>query len=191
MPRPEPEGTRPVTALLARLRDGDTGALDRLVPLVHGELRRLAQAHLRRERAGHTLQATALAHEAYLRLVGIERLDWRDRAHFFGVASGIMRRILIDHARRHRAARRGGGSVHVPLDDVDPAAPERSEELVALDEAMERLRSLDERQERIVELRFFGGLGVEETAAVLGISARTVKREWSVARAWLRAELGR
>lgn len=181
----------PVTALLARLRDGDAAALDRLVPLVHAELRRLARAQLRRERPGHTLQATALAHEAYLRLVGLDAIDWRDRAHFFGVAAGVMRRILIDHARRRRAARRGGGAPPVPLEDVDPAAPERPEELIALDEALERLRALDPRQERIVELRFFGGLEVAETAAVLGVSERTVKRDWAVARAWLRAELGR
>lgn len=181
----------PVTALLARLRDGDAAALDRLVPLVHAELRRLARAQLRRERPGHTLQATALAHEAYLRLVGLDAIDWRDRAHFFGVAAGVMRRILIDHARRRRAARRGGGAPPVPLEDVDAAAPERPEELIALDEALERLRALDPRQERIVELRFFGGLEVAETAAVLGVSERTVKRDWAVARAWLRAELGR
>ena len=180
-----------VSRLLTRLQEGDGRALDRLMPLVHDELRRLARAQMRRERVDHTLQTTALAHEAYLRMVSLEKQDWHGRAHFFGVAAAVMRRILIDHARKHRAARRGQGVKHVALDDVAPVAPERPEELIALDEALERLRELDPRQERIVELRFFGGLGVEETAAVLGISPRTVKREWAVARAWLRGELGR
>lgn len=185
--RPSPD----VTLLLVRLKGGDRGALDRLMPLVHDELRRLAQAHMRRERADHTLQATALAHEAYMRMVDLDRIDWRDRAHFFGVAAGVMRRILIDHARKRRAARRGGGAPHVPLEEGLRLADDRPDELVDLDEALERLAALDERQARIVELRFFGGLSVEETAAVLDVSPRTVKREWAVARAWLRAELGR
>jgi RNA polymerase sigma factor (TIGR02999 family) len=180
-----------VTLLLARLKAGDRGALDRLMPLVHDELRRLARAHMRRERAAHTLQATALAHEAYMRMVDLDRIDWRDRAHFFAVAAGVMRRILIDHARKRRAARRGGGAPHVPLEEGLRLADDRPEELVALDEALERLGAMDPRQARIVELRFFGGLNVEETAAVLEISPRTVKREWAVARAWLKAELGR
>jgi RNA polymerase sigma factor (TIGR02999 family) len=180
-----------VTLLLSRLRQGDDRALERLMPLVHDELRRLARYHMRGERAGHTLQPTALAHEAYMRLVDLDRIDWRGRAHFFAVAAGIMRRILIDHARKRRAARRGGGAAHVSLDEGAGVADQRPEELVALDDAMGRLAELDPRQERIVELRFFGGLSVDETAAVLGISARTVKREWAVARAWLRAELGR
>ncbi len=187
-----PEGTPPdVTQLLVRLKSGDARALDRLMPLVHDELRRLARARMRNERGSHTLQATALAHEAYLRLVDLDRIDWRGRAHFFAVASGVMRRILIDHARRRRAARRGGGAEHVAFDDALQAADTRPEALVALDEALERLAALDGRQARIVELRFFGGLSVEETGEVLGVSARTVKREWAVARAWLRAELGR
>ena len=161
------------------------------MPVIHGELRRIARAHLRHERPWHTLQATELAHEAYLRLAGVGQHDWRDRAHFFAVASGIMRRILIDHARKRTAARRGGNARHVPLDEAAMLGGGQPEELVALDDALLRLGALDARQERIVELRFFGGLDVEETAAVLGVSARTVKREWSVARAWLRAELGR
>lgn len=181
-----------VTGLLARLRDGDERALDRLVSLVHGELRRLARAQMRNERGNHTLQTTALAHEAYLRLVGLENKDFRDRSHFFGVAAGIMRRLLIDHARRRGAIRHGGGVPHVSLDEAaNSLVGDRPQELVALDEALARLKELDERQERIVELRFFAGLSVEETAAVLGISPRTVKREWAVARGWLRAELGR
>jgi RNA polymerase sigma factor (TIGR02999 family) len=183
--------TREVTILLERLRDGDSRALERLMPVVHAELRRIARAHLRHERPWHTLQATELAHEAYLRLAGHGQHDWRDRAHFFAVASGIMRRILIDHARKRAAARRGGGAPHVPLDEAAALGGNQPEELVALDEALTRLGALDPRQERIVELRFFGGLDVAETAAVLGVSTRTVKREWSVARAWLRAELGR
>jgi len=161
------------------------------MPMVHAELRRIARAHLRHERPWHTLQATELAHEAYLRLAGHGPHDWRDRAHFFAVASGTMRHILIDHARKRVAARRGGGAPHVPLDEATALGGGQPEELVALDEALSRLGALDPRQERIVELRFFGGLDVTETAAVLGISTRTVKREWSVARAWLRAELGR
>jgi RNA polymerase sigma-70 factor, ECF subfamily len=180
-----------VTALLGRLRQGDQRALDLLIPLVHGELRRLARSQLRNERANHTLQTTALAHEAYLRLVALEHRDWRDRTHFFGVASGIMRRILIDHARKHGAAKRGSGATHIQIEDAEVPANERPLELIALDDALARLGVMDARQERIVELRFFAGLSVEETAAVLGTSSRTVKREWAVARAWLRAELGR
>ena len=180
-----------VTMLLGRLTDGDAKALDQLMPLVHDELRAIARRYLRNERAGHTLQPTALANEAYLRLVDLDRIDWRGRAHFFAVAAGIIRRTLIDHARNRRAARRGAGAKRVSLEDTVLFADERPDELVELDEALEQLRKLDVRQERIVELRFFAGLSVEETAEVLGISARTVKREWAVARAWLRAELGR
>jgi RNA polymerase sigma-70 factor, ECF subfamily len=176
---------------LSRVREGDEAALAQLIPVVHDELRRIARAHMRRERSWHTLQPTELAHEAYLRLVRGARLEWQDRAHFFAVASGVMRRVLIDHARKRATARRGGGAPHVPLADDAPLTVERADELVALDGALARLGALDSRQERIVELRFFGGLDVEETAAVLGISARTVKRDWCVARAWLRAELGR
>ena len=178
--------------LLDRLRDGDPKALDQLVPLIHAELRQIARAQMRNERSGHTLQATALAHEAYLRLVRLENQDWRDRTHFLGVAAAIMRRLLIDHARRHGAARRGSGATHIELDEAAVlSGTDRSDELLALDDALARLAALDERQARIVELRFFAGLGVAETAAALGISERTVKREWSVARGWLRAELGR
>jgi RNA polymerase sigma factor (TIGR02999 family) len=192
MSTPEDAAPSRVTMLLDRLRDGDPKALDQLVPLIHAELRQIARAQMRNERAGHTLQATALAHEAYLRLVRLENQDWRDRTHFLGVAAAIMRRLLIDHARKHGAARRGGGATHIELDEAAVlAGTDRSDELLALDDALARLAVLDERQARIVELRFFAGLGVEETAAALGISERTVKREWAVARAWLRAELGR
>ena len=189
-PTPGPASAQ-VTMLLGRLTEGDARALDRLMPLVHDELRAIARRYMGNERAGHTLQPTALANEAYLRLVDLDEIDWRGRAHFFAVAAGIMRRVLIDHARKRRAARRGGDAKRVPLEETVLLANERPEELVELDEALVRLRELDPRQEQIVELRFFGGLSVEETAAVIGISARTVKREWAVARAWLRAELGR
>jgi RNA polymerase sigma factor (TIGR02999 family) len=194
MPRTSPNqgaATHQVTMLLGRLTDGDVNALDRLMPLVHDELRAIARRSLRNERAGHTLQPTALANEAYLRLVDLDRIDWRGRAHFFAVAAGIIRRTLIDHARKRRAARRGADPKRVSLEETILLANERPGELVDLDEALARLRELDARQERIVELRFFAGLSVEETAEVLGISSRTVKREWSVARAWLRADLGR
>jgi RNA polymerase sigma factor (TIGR02999 family) len=192
MATPEDAAPSRVTMLLDRLRDGDPKALDQLVPLIHAELRQIARAQMRNERSGHTLQATALAHEAYLRLVRLENQDWRDRTHFLGVAAAIMRRLLIDHARKHGAARRGSGATHIELDEAAVlSGTDRSDELLALDDALARLAALDERQARIVELRFFAGLGVEETAAALGISERTVKREWSVARAWLRAELGR
>ena len=192
MSTPEDAAPTRVTMLLDRLRDGDANALDQLVPLIHTELRRLARAQMRHERPGHTLQATALAHEAYLRLVRLENQDWRDRAHFLGVAAAVMRRLLIDHARKHGAERRGAGAVHVELDEAaHVGAADRNDDLLALDDALARLAALDERQARIVEMRFFAGLGVEETAAALGISERTVKREWSVARSWLRAELGR
>lgn len=178
-----------VTSLLGRLARGDRGALDVLIPLVHEELRRLARAHMRHERANHTLQTTALVDEAYLRLVRLENQSWRERAHFFGVAAGIMRRILIDHARKRAAARRGGGARHLPLEEAGPIPTGTPRQLLDLDDALVHLGTMDPRQERIVELRFFAGLSVEETAAVLGISPRTVKREWAVARAWLRAEL--
>lgn len=182
---------REVTLLLHSVRDGDDRARERLASLIHAELRRIARAHLRNERPWHTLQATELAHEAYLRLTGGGSPEWRDRVHFFAVASGTMRRVLIDHARKRTAARRGGGHAIVPLDEAQSLGGEQPEELVALDEALARLGALDPRQERIVELRFFAGLDLDETAAVLGVSSRTVKRDWSVARAWLRVELGR
>ena len=180
-----------VTLLLKCVRDGDVLARERLAAMIHAELRRIARAHLRHERPWHTLQATELAHEAYLRLTRGESHEWRDRVHFFAVASGTMRRVLIDHARKRTAARRGGGKANVPLDEARSLGAEQPEELVALDEALARLGALDARQERIVELRFFTGLDLKETAAALGVSTRTVKRDWSVARAWLRAELGR
>ncbi len=179
---------RQVTALLKAWRGGERGALERLLPLVYGELRRLAASHMRAERADHTLQPTALVHEAYLRLVD-QSVDWQNRSHFFGIASQMMRRILVDHARRRQAAKRDA-PVYRLAQPEQVAAPDRDPELLGLDRALGDLEALDPRQARIVELRFFGGLGVEETAEVVGVSSATVKREWRTARAWLRREIG-
>lgn len=178
-----------VTLLLSALTRGDEQAGEKLVPLVYDELRRLARSYMRRERTDHTLQATALVHEAYLKLVEQRSANWQSRAHFFGVAAQVMRRILIDHARGHQRQKRGGEYEKVVLNEALVFSPEQSAELLAVDEALERLAKLDERQARVVELRFFGGLSVEEAAAVLDISPKTVKRDWSVAKAWLYADL--
>ena len=174
-----------VTELLLSWREGDTAALDRLVPLVYEELRRVAGRRLRREPPGHALQATALVHEVYLRLVDVDRLTLKNRAHFFGIAAVLMRQILVDHARRQRADKRGGGVTMVSLDDVSPAAQPASVDVLALDQALETLSSLDARQCRVVELRFFAGLNIDETADALQISSATVEREWALAKAWL------
>jgi len=179
------ESARSVTSLLRAWSAGDPEAGRRLVPLVYGELRRRAGAYLRHERLGHTLQPTALVHEAWLRLAG-QDVDWRNRSQFFGMASQLMRRILVDHARRRRAARRGGGGLQVPLEEaLGATAGGDRVDLVRLDEALTELAELDPRQGRIVELRFFGGLTTGETAGLLGVSPATVKREWTVAKAWL------
>ncbi len=178
-----------VTQALLALSAGDRAALDGLLPVIYGQLREQANRALRHERPDHTLSATALVHEAYLKLVRLERVVWQDRAHFFGACANEMRRILVSHARQRRAGKRGGGAAHLPLDNALNAAQTRPGELVALDEALERLRTIDARQERIVECRFFAGMSVEETAAALDISPATVKRDWSLARAWLNREL--
>jgi len=178
-----------VTLLLAELTKGNERAASQLIPLVYDELRRLAGRYMRRERPDHTLQATALVHEAYLKLVEQRSVDWQSRAHFFGIAAQIMRRILIDHARGYLREKRGGGQEAVPLNEALVFSPEQSHELLKLDESLHRLTALDPRQGKIVELRFFGGLTVEETAEVLGISPKTVKRDWSVAKAWLHGDL--
>ena len=180
----------PLTELLAAANSGGDGAADALARAVYGELRHLAVGHLRAERPDHTLQPTALVHEAYLRLLAGDRVQWRDRAHFFGVAARVMRRVLVDHARRQRAAKRDGG-VSVPLDDVIGLADTEGEPLdvLRLHDALEALARLDPRQARLVELRFFVGLTIDETANVLGVSPVTVTREWAMARAWLAAEL--
>ena len=178
-----------VTILLSELTRGNQQAVEQLVPLVYCELKRLANGYMRRERPDHTLQPTALVHEAYLKLVEQRSTNWQSRAHFFGIAAQMMRRILIDHARGHLREKRGGGQRAVPIDDALAFAPEHSLELIKLDESLERLAQLDPRQARIVELRFFGGLSVEQTAEMLGISEKTVKRDWSVAKAWLHGDL--
>lgn len=178
-----------VTRLLIELQGGRTGASEQLIPLVYAELHDLAVSYLRRERSDHTLQPTALVHEAYLRLVDQRSTTWQNRAHFFGIAAQAMRRILLDHARRKRAGKREGAAQRVTLDEGVAETPQRSIDLIALDVALERLKAMDERQYKVVELRFFGGLDVEQTAEVLGISPATVKRDWTFAKAWLQREL--
>jgi RNA polymerase sigma-70 factor, ECF subfamily len=178
-----------VSMLLRAWSDGDRNALDKLAPIVYDELRRLARYYLHQERPGHSLQATALVNEAYLRLVDYKRMRWENRAHFFAVSAQLMRRILVDHARRHNL-KRGGGIQHVELEDAVVVGGGRGENLVALDDALQSLARMDARKARVVELRFFGGLSVEETAEVLQISPVTVMRDWSSARAWLYREMG-
>jgi RNA polymerase sigma-70 factor (ECF subfamily) len=185
MESPSPD----VTILLTQLTGGNQEAGEKLVPLVYDELKRLARNYMRRERPDHTPQATALVHEAYLKLVRQQSVNWQSRSHFFGIAAQLMRRILIDHARGHLREKRGGVKEVLPLNEALVFSREHSEELVKLDEALERLSKLDARQGRIVELRFFGGLSVEETPRFLGISAKTVNRDWSVAEVWLHGEL--
>jgi RNA polymerase sigma-70 factor (ECF subfamily) len=182
---PEPD----VTALLVEIANGNQAAQEKLVPLVYDQLKRLARRYMRRERADHTLQTTALVHEAYLRLVGQHSPHWQGRAQFYGTAAQLMRRILIDHARRHLREKRGGTQVILPLEEGLAFTPEHSEDLLKLDEALDRLSKLDPRQSRIVELRFFGGLSVEETSRFLNVSPITVKRDWAVAKVWLYGEL--
>ena len=178
-----------ITELLASYGRGDKESLDQLMPIVYDELRRQAARYLRREKAGHTLQTTALIHEAYVRLVDQRNMQWQNRAHFFGIAAQMMRRILVDHARSKKRAKRGGSDIRVSLGDAEVAAKDQELDVVALDEALERLARVDEQQSRVVELRFFSGLSVEETAEVMGISKSTVKRDWSMAKAWLHREL--
>jgi len=178
-----------VTALLVEVANGNQAAQEKLVPLVYDQLKRLARRYMRRERAGHTLQTTALVHEAYLKLVGQHSPHWQSRDQFYGIAAQLMRRILIDHARRHLREKRGGTQVILPLEEALAFTPEHSEDLLKLDEALDRLSKLDPRQGRIVELRFFGGLSVEETSKFLNVSPITVKRDWAVAKVWLYGEL--
>jgi len=177
-----------VTALLSEMSEGNASAAERLVPIVYEELKRLARRYMRRERSDHTLQTTALVHEAYLKLAGQESVKWQSRSHFYGVAAQMMRRVLTDHARSSLRLKRGGANENLPLDEALVFTPEYSEDLLKLDEALDRLAKLDVRQGRVVELRFFAGLTVEETAEFLGISPKTVKRDWAVAKAWLHAE---
>jgi RNA polymerase sigma factor (TIGR02999 family) len=170
---------------------GDKTALDQLMPLVYDELRRLAHYHLGRERQGHTLQTTALVNEAYLRLIDQQRVQWQNRAHFFGIASQLMRRILVDHARSRHYAKRGGGAQRVSLDEALVVAQERAAEVLALDDALTALAGIDQRKSQIVEMRFFGGLSIEETAAVLAVSPGTIMRDWTLAKAWLHREISK
>ena len=174
-----------VTQLLAAWGGGDQAALDQLVPLVHDELRRIARGYMRRERAGHTLQTTALVNEAYLRLVDQRSVRWQNRAHFFAIAAQLMRRILVDYARQHATRKRGGGAIQVTLAEAESLPTAREPDLIALDEALLSLAEMDPRKSRVVELRFFGGLSIEETAEVLKVSPTTVEREWVTAKAWL------
>ena len=181
--------TDKVTQLLIDWSNGDRAALDRLMPLIDEELRRLAHRYMRQERVDHTLQTTALVNEAFLRLVNRKNLQWQNRAHFFGIAAQLMRTILVDHARSHASAKRGGGARKLELNEALVVSQQKASEVIALDEALNQLALIDPRQSRIVELRFFGGLTVEEAAEVLDVSPVTIKREWSTAKAWLYREL--
>ena len=174
-----------LTGLLVEWRQGDQAALDKLTPLIYDELRRIAHRYVQRERNGHTLETTALVNEAYLRLAGQKKIEWQNRAHFFAVTARVMRHILIDHARRRHYAKHGGDIRQVSLAEAETMSQERAGELVALDEALDELAQFDPRKSRVVELRYFGGLGLEETAEVLEISVMTVRRDWRAAKAWL------
>ena len=184
-----PASSERVSKLLLNWGQGDQGAREALIPLVYDELRRLARRSLRRERPDHTLQSAALVNEAYLRLIRQEHPQWQNRAHFFGVAAQLMRHILVDHARNRAAAKRGAGAPRLTLDPDIALPQERDVDLMALDDALNQLAALDPQQSRLVELRFFGGLSIEETSVVLGVSPATVKREWATARAWLQREM--
>ena len=182
---------REVTQLLIDWSGGDQAAFDKLVPLVYEELRRLAHHYMSREHVGHTLQTTALVNEAYLRLVDQKRVRWQNRAHFFGIAAQMMRRILVDYARKRRYAKRGGELLKVSLAEAEGLSDERAADIAALDEALKSLAEIDPQQSRVVELRFFGGLTIEETAEVLGLSRDMVNREWATAKAWLYQEMSK
>lgn len=182
-------GSHDITQLLLAWSQGDKEALDRLTPLVYAELRRLAKSYMRKERAGHTLQTTALIHEAYLRLIDAGKIEWQNRAHFFGVAARAMRQILVTMARERGCQKRGGGARQVSLDEVTLIDEGLDEDLVALDEALEALAQFDARKAQVVEMRFFGGLTEDEIAAALGVSPETVRRDWRLARSWLRRRL--
>lgn len=187
---PDPTGRPGITEMLKAWSGGNVEVAEDLMPLVYDELRHQARRYLRRERGNHTLQTTGLVHEAYLRLVDQKEVTWENRAHFFGIASQMMRRILVNYAVSRTREKRGGGAVQITLDERIPGSSnENDEQLIGLDQALTRLEALDERQARIVEMRYFTGLSIEETAEVLGISPATVKREWTMAKAWLRAEL--
>ena len=182
-------GSDQVTVLLRKWSEGDENALEQLTPLVYDELHRLAHQHMRRESAGHVLQTSALINEAYLRLVDQPRIQWESRAHFFGIAARLMRRILVDDARKRNSAKRGGSLIQVPLDEIENLAQQQAANVVAVDEALQRLEAIDARQSQIVELRFFAGLSIDETAELLKVSPGTVMRDWTFARAWLKSQM--
>lgn len=183
--------TNELTQLLVDWRKGDKAALDKLMPAVYQELRRIARRYMRGERAGHSLQSAALVNEAYLRLIDIKSMDWQNRAHFFAMAAQLMRRILVDHARSRNYAKRGGEQQKLSLSQANQIADKQDIDLMALDDALKTLAAMNERQSRIVELQYFGGLTIKETAEILGVSHTTVERDWIVAKAWLRRELSR
>jgi RNA polymerase sigma factor (TIGR02999 family) len=183
------DDTRNITGLLQDWRTGKPGAANRLMEVVYGELHQIAVRQMRRERGEHTLQATALVHEMYLRLFGSEPIDWQNRAHFFAVAAQQLRRVLVDHARRRQREKRGGGQIKFSLDEKDAPVVDQDERLLEMDQALARLESLDERAAKVVELRYFGGLSEKETAEALGISVATLKRDWEFARTWLASQL--
>ncbi len=186
-----PASSPEITRLLQAWGNGDQAALDRLTPVVYEELRRMARRYMRKERPGQTLQTTALVNEAYLRLVDVTHVSWHDRAHFFAVSAQIMRRILVDAARARASSKRGGNVVHAELDDIPDLSSGRDREIIAIDDALKALADMDPRKGRVIELRFFGGLSVEETADVLKVSPQTVMRDWKLAKAWLMRELSR
>jgi RNA polymerase sigma factor (TIGR02999 family) len=185
----DPAASVEITRLLKAWGQGDQAALDRLTPAVYDELRRMARRYMRRERDGHTLQTTALVNEAYLRLVDVHNVSWQDRAHFFAVSAQMMRRILVDAARARTSERRGGRAVRAELEEIPDLSSGRDREIVAIDDALKELAEMDPRKARVVELRFFGGLSVEESAEVLKVSPQTVLRDWKLAKAWLMREL--
>ena len=185
------ETPREITQMLLELTDGNHDAVDHILPHIYDELRRLASSYLRRERSNHTLQPTALVHEAYMKLIDQTRVRWQNRAHFFGIAAQVMRRILMDYARKHTAEKRGGDAEVLPIEEeILIVSHDKSAELIALDDALRQLAAMDERKAKIVELRYFGGLSIEETAEVLGLSVPTINREWRMAKAWLYSEIG-
>lgn len=190
IPTPAPDATDRVTELLLELRNGDHAAFDELFPLVYDVLRRIAHRKLAAERAAHTLSTTDLVHEAYLKLVRFDRIEWRGRAHFLAIAAQSMRNILVDYALRRKAEKRGGGQENDPLDEALAVSEAPTSDLLALHEAMQRLERIDSRQSRVVECRFFAGMSIDETAEALGVSPASVKRDWALARAWLNRELG-
>ena len=179
-----------ITRMLIELTDGNRDVVDQILPHIYDELKRLASSYLRRERSDHTLQPTALVHEAYMKLIDQKRVHWQNRAHFFGIAAQVMRRILLDHARKHQAGKRGGEVEKLPIEEeILVVSHDKSAELIALDDALQELAKLDEQKAKVVELRYFGGLSIEETAEVMGVSVPTINRQWRMAKAWLYSQI--